>query len=213
MISFAHKLLRSTKEHSTYWENRKIDWKKQYLDTWNHPHRKMISSVLSRFQWTSLFEVGCGPGANLVNISNTHKNKQLGGMDLNPEAIELAQKTFLSAVLKVGSADDIPMSDNSADVILTDMTLIYIGDIDKAIREIKRVGRNYVVLCELHTSSFYDRIRLKYQSGYFAHDYKKLLTNAGFYEIELIKIPREVWDGKPQINFGYIIKAKIPQRK
>ena len=205
------KLFRTTKCHSTWWRNRKIDWKKSYLDTWNHPHRYMISQLLGKIPWISLLEVGCGPGPNLANIIINHKGKQVGGIDLNEDAIKLAKETFKGAFLKVGSVEDIMMSDNSSDVILTDMTLIYVGRINQAIKEIKRVARRYIILCELHSPSFYDRIKLKLESGYYAYDYKKLLTKYGFYDITLIKIPKEVWDSKHQISFGYIIMAKVPK--
>ena len=207
------KLFRNTKEHSDYWCRRKIDWKVSYLDTWKHPHREMISYALTRFNWISLIEVGVGGGANLMNIMKHFKGKQLGGIDVNVDAIELAQKTFAGGYFKVGSVDDIMMSDDSADVVLSDMTLIYVSNIDKAINEIKRIARRHIVLCELHSASFYDRVKLKWTSGYHAYDYKKLLGKHGFEDIQLVKIPPEVWDGKPQKPFGYIIIAKTPTRK
>ena len=207
------KLFINTKEHSNYWRTRKIDWKTSYLDTWSHPHRNMISQILSRFNWISLIEVGMGGGANLINISKHLKGKQLGGIDVNQDAVDLVMKTFNGGHFKIGSVDDIMMSDDSADVVLSDMTLIYVSNINKAISEIKRIARRYVVLCELHSASLYDRIKLKWTSGYHAYDYKKLLEKHGFEDIQLIKIPPEVWDGKPQKPFGYIIIAKVPTRK
>ena len=118
-----------------------------------------------------------GPGANLLNIIKHHKNKQVGGFDVNPEAIELASQTFKGAMLKVGSVTDIMMSDSSTDVMLSDMCLIYVNDIDKALKEMRRVTRKNgrIILCELHSESLFDRIWLRITSGYYAHDYRKLL--------------------------------------
>jgi len=204
-------LFKTTKDHSIWWKQRKIDWQTSYLDTWQHSHRDMISTILTRFRWTSLLEIGCGPGANIMNIISRFKGKQVGGIDINEDAIKLAQETFHGAYLKVGSAEDIMMSDKSTDVILSDMTLIYISDINKALKEIKRVARTNVVLCELHSEKLYDRIKEKLASGYYVRNYKKLLTRHGFYNLEFFKIPTSVWNGKPQKPYGYIITARVPR--
>lgn len=201
------------KNHKKYWEDRKIDWKTSYFDTWNHPHRYMISGILKKLQWDSLFEVGCGAGANFANILSQFRGKvmHLGGNDVNADAIEFAEKQFAGAFLKVGTAEDIMMSDNSTDIIISDMTLIYVKDINKALKEIKRVARSYILLCELHSESFYGRMKERWRSGYYVRNYKKLLTKHGFTNIQFIKIPKEAWDGKPQVPFGYIILAKVPK--
>ena len=209
------KLFRTTKHQSKYWANRKIDWKTSYLDTWNHPHRSLIVGLLQTFQWTSLIEIGCGSGPNLVNIVKNLSNKQVGGIDINADAIALAEKTFQGGVFKVCSADDIMMSDKSTDVSLSDMVYIYVGSrkIDKHIEELKRVTRNYVILCEFHSDKWWKRLWLKWTSGYNAYNWKKLLTKHNFYDIINYKIPTEMWPGgDPQKTYGYILVAKVPKR-
>lgn len=208
------KLFQTTKKWKDWWIHRKIDWKKDYLDTWNHPHRLLIGHILKSFEWISLFEIGCGSGANLMYIVKNFTGKQVGGIDVSPEAIKLASQVFKGALLKVGSAEDIMLSDKSTDVVLTDMCLIYIdpSKINKVIKEIKRIARNYVILCEFHSKSFYDRMKLRVNAGYYAYDYRKLLKNNGFEEMDFIKIPENLWPGgEPQKTFGYIILAKVPK--
>lgn len=210
--------LKSTEKWKQYWQNRKIDWNKDYLQTWNHPHRYMITGILKSIEneWKSLMEIGCGSGPNLVNIIKHFNNKQVGGVDVNKDAIKLASESFRGGHFKVGSGEDIMMSDDSCDVVLTDMMLIYVSPskIDKYVKEIKRIGRKYIVLCEFHSYSFWSRMKLRMSSGYNAYDYRKLLEKYKFYDIELYKIPEEAWPGgNPQKDYGYIIKAKIPKRK
>ena len=205
---------RSTKQWSEWWKNRKIDWGVNYLDTYKHPHRDLLSEILKTFKWNSLLEVGCGAGANLVNILAHFKNKQIGGIDINADAIKLAKKTFEGAFLKVGSVEDIMMSDNSVDTILSDMCLIYVDKPDKAIQEIRRVSRNYILFCEFHSESWFKRLKLKLISGYNAHNYRKLLKKYGFTDIIIGKLPEDAWKGgNPQKDYGYIIRAKTPRRK
>jgi ubiquinone/menaquinone biosynthesis C-methylase UbiE len=198
-----------------------MDWDKDYLKSWNHPHRYMITAILSSFPWVSLVEVGCGPGPNLVNIVKNLQGKQVGGVDIVPEAIELANKTFTGGMFKVSPADDVMMSDKATDVVLTDMMLIYVDPsrIDKHIKELKRICRNHIVLCEFHSDSWWQRLKLRFTSGYNAYDYIKLLKKHGFYNIQKFKIPPEVWpkeDGTPanpkENQFRWIIKAQVPKR-
>lgn len=216
MISFVRNLLKSTKVHEKYWRERKIDWVESYLSTWNHPHRFMISTVLKTFPWTSLMEVGCGGGANLANFVQTHpNNKQLGGCDVSEDAIAACEKAFKGAFFKVCPADDVMMSDDSCDVILTDMCLIYVGrnKIDKVIGELKRIARHRVVLCEFHSDSWWERIKIKLTTGYNTYDYVKLLEKHGLHDVTRYKIPKEAWPGGLQEKYGYVVVARVPKRK
>jgi SAM-dependent methyltransferase len=208
----------TTDQWKHWWVNREIDWNQAYLSTWNHPHRQMIAAVLKTFSWFSLLEVGCGAGANMYQILKSYgeEQKQLGGIDISPSAIETAKKAFNGAFFKVGSVEDIMMSDNSADVVLSDMTMIYVGPnrINKAIKEIKRVARERVVFCEFHVASFIDRLKLRMSSGYHGYNYVRLLEKHGFYDVTLYKIPDEAWPGGDDKNrFRYIVVAKVPRRK
>jgi len=209
------KLFRKTKEHQKYWSERKINWRKDYLDTWNHPHRKIIVNILKQIPWMSLLEIGCASGPNLAAILKAMPGRQIGGVDISQDAIELAQKTFKGGFFKVNSADDIMMSDKSTDVVLSDMTLIYVNrkDIDRYVKEMKRIARNYVILSEFHSKSLWNRLALKYNSGYNAYNWERLLNKHGFRDIVLHKIKENEWPGgNPQKTFGYIIMAKVPRK-
>ncbi|MBI5573480.1 MAG: class I SAM-dependent methyltransferase [Elusimicrobia bacterium] len=158
----------------------------------------------------SLFEIGCGPGANLLKIIKEIPKKQIGGIDVNPDAIELAKKIFNNGVFQVGCADDIMLSDKSSDVVLSDMVLIYVSpkDIRRHIQEIYRITRNYVVLCEFHAKSRWKRLLLKIRTGYNAHNFQKLLEQNGFYDVSFVKMREVDWPGFPQNEYGYLIIAK-----
>lgn len=209
------KFFRTTNHQKKYWAERKIDWKVSYLDTWNHPHRALLVDILKRYEWMSLIEVGCGPGANLVALVNAIPHIQVGGVDVNADAIKLAEQTFKGGVFKVNSADDIMMSDKSTDVVLADMMYIYVSprQINKHVKELKRISRKLVVLCEFHSDSWLKRLSLKVRSGYNAYNWPKLLTKHGFEDIIKVKIPPEAWPGgDPQKTYGYIVVARRPKR-
>jgi ubiquinone/menaquinone biosynthesis C-methylase UbiE len=199
------------KNHRKYWKTRKADWQYHHLSTWNHPHRQLIIYALQSLPWFSLWEVGCGAGANLVKITKELPGHQLGGSDINPDMIEVAKKTFDGALFHVEDATDLLLSDDSVDVMLSDATLMYIGynEIDKAINEMTRSARVAVILFEFHSTSLWQRLLFKLRTGYNMYDYKKLLEKHGCYDIQTIKIDKRVWDDKEWSRFGHLIIGKI----
>lgn len=206
--------IKTTNSHKKYWRERKIDWQAQYLSTWDHPHRQLLVWVLQTIPWISLWEVGCGPGANLVKIVQTFKDRQLGGSDVNEDAIELARKTFSGGKFHVESAENMLLSDDAVDLLLSDATLIYVGPtkIKKTLQEMYRITRNHLVFCEFHSNKWWRRWWLRYKTGYNAYNYIDLLEELGCYDVRTIKIPREYWDDGQWGEFGYIITAKLPSK-
>lgn len=207
-------MYKTVAKHKRYWADRKIDWEKDYFwGSITHPHRNLILRVLSRIKFRSVLEIGCGAGANLARIQKAFPGTEIGGVDINPDAIEAAKKLLPdAAVFEVSSADDLFCSDKSVDVVLTDMCLIYLSgrSMRKALREIVRVTRSYVVFVEFHTESFWKRTGLKLATGYSAPNYKKLLEGQGFYDILIQKFTEGDWPGgDPQKTFGHIITAKL----
>lgn len=214
-------MIKTTKEHKKFWKDRKINWEHSYLNgvdevsgrpMWNHPHRDIIIMALKSFNWISLWEVGVGAGANLMKIvKELPNNKQLGGSDINADAIEACRKVFVGGRFHVEPSEDILLSDNSVDVILSDAHLLYYGpkDVKKALKEMVRVARNQIVLCELHEPSLFRRLMLRFKTGYNAHDYKKELEELGCFDLKIVKIPRSYWQGDPWETYGYVISAQI----
>lgn len=214
-------MIKSTKAHKKFWKDRKIDWNQSYLTgvdevsgqpMWNHPHRDIIMMALKSFHWISIWEVGCGAGANLLKIFKEFSNsRQIGGSDINADAVESCRKTFIGGRFHIEATENILLSDKSVDVILSDAHLLYAGpfEIQKNLKEMIRVTRNHIVLCELHEKSWFKRMKLRLKTGYNAHDYEKELKELGCYDVRMVKIPRDYWKGDPWETYGYVITAKI----
>ena len=202
----------STKGLTNYWLRKSGDYWKDYLKTWNHPHRNVISSMLKRLTWYSLVEFGCGSGPNLANIVTNIPNRQLAGIDINPEAIKLARESFKGAMFRVESCDNVLLSDKASDIVLSDMLLIYVGPlkIQKYLKEMRRIARNYIVLHEFHEKSWWRRQYLRIFSGRHSYDYKKRLQKLGFYDINIYAMP--VFEKDNEQRFRYLIIAAVPKR-
>lgn len=201
-----------TSRHVNYWRKRKINWQQAY-HTPDHPHRELIIKALKRIKFGSIVEAGCASGANLFKIRQNFQGVEVGGIDISEDAIKTALALLGDcAVLEQGNITKMFLSDKCADVLLTDACLIYIDpfNIDKVIKEIKRVGRSHVLMVEFHSSSWIKRQALRIFGGYNAYNYKKLLSKHGFSQIEMLKLREKDWPGgEPWRSFGYIISAKI----
>jgi len=200
----------TSKQHQGWWEHRKIDWNKEYLSTWNHLHRQIIAAMLAEKDWISLWELGCGPGPNLIQIIKKFPNRQVGGSDINPEAIEIAGKLFQGGHFEVCPNHDIMGSDNFTDIMLADRTLMYSGPlmIKKVIKEIKRCTRQGVIIVEYDTESLWEQLKFLFSSGMYAHNYEKLLKKEGFYDIVKYRMPIMEGADWPQKKMLKIIYGK-----
>ena len=203
--------MKTTKKHTKYWKERRIDWGKSYLATWKHPHRGLITQILKNLQWHSLWEIGIGGGANIRRILEEIPGKQLGGSDISQDAVDFLAKTFKGGMFHCESGEDILMSDRSVDIMLSDMCLIYVGPtkIKKYLKEMKRVTRNHIILCEFHSESFWKRVLTYFKSGYYVYNYKKILSDVGYHDIMVQRIPKEYWDADNNSEFRTIILASL----
>ena len=156
--------------------------------------------------------MGCGGGANLYAIKQEYPHADIGGIDWSAALITEAQKILPKAsILQVGEATDVYISNKGSDMILSDMCFIYLNgkEFKKAIKEAHRVARVGAIFCEFHSKSWWKRLLLRFNFGYFAHDYQKALKKEGFHDIEVYKMTEEDWPGgNPQKDYGYIISAR-----
>jgi len=207
-------MFKTSKQWEKWWSKRQIDWFESYFNI-EHPHRKLIMEKIKQAgPIESVFEIGCAAGANLALAHRLFQVK-VGGVDINKDAIDTVQKMFPyhRDRFEVRSGEDLFLSDRSISIMLTDMTLIYLGPfkIGKILEEIKRVTRERIILVEFHHESVIARMALRLATGYYAYNYRNLLERYGFYDIEIQKLTEQHWPGgEPQRKFGYIITARTP---
>lgn len=209
-------MFKTTQQHTQYWANRQIDWQQSYFNL-DHPHRDFMIDLIriSQLQFGSVLEVGCASGANLYRLLKAFpwlKQENVGGVDVNEAAITQAQKNLPDAWFFKNPAHDMFLSDKSSDLGISDMCLLYYSPlmIRKALREMLRVTRLNLVLCELHHENPAKRLKLRLQTGYNAYNYVVLLEELGCYTVDVYKIPEQVWPGgNPQKDFGHIIIARL----
>lgn len=95
-----------------------------------------------------ILDVGCGKAFLLYDFTQIVPGVEVCGIDISRYAIENA-KEEVRPYLSVGHANALPYPDHSFDLVISINTLhnLYCHDLDKALREIERVGKKNKFIC------------------------------------------------------------------
>ena len=126
----------------------------------------------------TICEVGCNIGNQLAILQASGYNN-LTGIDINKNAITVAQERLPSANIVEGSIFNLPFSDNQFDLVFTSGVLIHIQptDLSKAMLEICRVSQRYIWGFEYYAPTSeeieYRGVKDRLWRGDFAARYQK----------------------------------------
>lgn len=100
-------------------------------------------AIKTPLEGKTVLEVGSGRGGGANYLAQTMKPKEYIGMDLAQNAVDLANGLHKLPNLKFvqGSAESIPLPDNSVDVVLNVESCHAYGSVPKFLSEVKRVLR------------------------------------------------------------------------
>jgi len=95
-----------------------------------------------------VLDIGCGKGFQLMELLAACPGLEVTGIDVSPYAIENGHED-LKGRLQVGNAADLPFEDDAFDYVFSITTLhnLHAYDLDKALREMERVGKKDKYLC------------------------------------------------------------------
>lgn len=95
-----------------------------------------------------ILDVGCGKGFLLFDFTKVVPGIEVYGLDISKYAIENSKEEIKDR-LQVGNATDLPFEDHSFDFVYSITTLhnLHCYDLDKALREIERVGKKNKYIC------------------------------------------------------------------
>lgn len=114
-------------------------WEKVARALIDHYHLKPGDKVL---------DVGCGKGFLLYDFTKVLPGLDVYGLDISEYAIANA-KEEIKGRLQVGNATSLPYADHSFDLVISITTLhnLHNYDLEKALREIERVGKKNKYVC------------------------------------------------------------------
>lgn len=216
---WATRHLREGERKRDDWCKGSNDWIKGYRDSLNHPHRTFLVETISRYNPSSILEIGCNCGPNLFLFAKRFSDAKIRGIDINPVAVQkgnewLAQEGISNVKLLEGKADELQQfSDKSFDVVFTDAVLIYIGPdkIKKVMNDMIRITRRALILVEWHSFETghknSDGLGVYYY-GCWKRDYAALLRQfVPGEKIHITKITEEVWPDKNWEEVGAVIEV------
>jgi SAM-dependent methyltransferase len=95
-----------------------------------------------------ILDVGCGKGFLLYDFTQVVPGVEVHGIDVSDYAIAHAKEEVRDR-LRVGNANSLPFPDRSFDLVITLNTLhnLHAYDLEPALREIERVGRDHKYIC------------------------------------------------------------------
>lgn len=221
-------MVRGTKVSEEEWatrhlrdvERRRDDW---IYNCWNlqkgHSHRSFLIEVISKFNPSSVLEVGCDYGPNLRLLNERFPGLEMRGVDINPLAVQKGNEWFLqegihNIKLLEGKADELgQFQDNSFDVVFTAATLIYIGPdkIETVVKNLIRITRNVLILVEWcnfvsdQNDPFGHGI---YYKGLWKRDYVGLLRQfVREDQIIVTKITGDIWQENNWKEVGALVEV------
>jgi len=152
--------------------------KNKYID---YIHKQAVKSILPTIHNLDVLDFGCGSGRFSVILSL--KARKVIGLDITPEMIQLAKKENGAKNIHYGTIDGInlPLQDNSIDLILTVWVLQYAAREQKVYRKImeefKRVLRPGGRIFALEQVSFADESKLLPECTLRLNDYLEIMEN------------------------------------
>lgn len=91
-----------------------------------------------------ILDVGCGKAFLLYEFTRAVPGIEVAGIDISAYGVEHA-KEEVKPVLRVGNCTELPFADDSFDFVYTLNTFhnLKIQELDRAVREVERVGRRH----------------------------------------------------------------------
>lgn len=106
---------------------------------------KTVIKTLKPLKLVSVLDVGCGEGFTLINLGRNRIGRVYEGVDYSNDAIKLAKKLYPKLFVKQGDIYSLPYKDSSFDILLCTEVLEHLKNPSKAIGELKRVSKKYIL--------------------------------------------------------------------
>jgi len=106
----------------------------------------VLLDTAKRLKPTSVLDAGCGEGFTLSHFEEKNIGKNLEGVDFLSTAIKIGKKLHPKLALKQGDIYKLPYKDSQFDLVLCTEVLEHLENPEKALKELKRVTKKYIIL-------------------------------------------------------------------
>lgn len=105
-----------------------------------------LNSLIEKINVKEILDVGCGIGFVTNEIHKKFRDKKIEGIDIDEKKIQKAKSKFSEIKFSVGSIFSIPKVDNSYELVVSTETLEHLEKPEKALLEITRVSKKYIIV-------------------------------------------------------------------
>lgn len=106
---------------------------------------KVLIDLTKQIKPEKILDAGCGEGFTLVKFKRNGIGKNLSGVDFSDDAILLGKKMYPGLKLSKGDIYNLPYTDKSFDLVVCTEVLEHLEFPEKAVREVMRVSKKYVL--------------------------------------------------------------------
>ncbi len=101
-------------------------------------HRKLLA-LIPKKEHLNILDVGCGTGKMLSHMASTFPASELSGVDLSTSMIRFAKKKYPNISFTVGDAENLPIENESFEVVTNSISFHHYHYPQKAVDEAYRV--------------------------------------------------------------------------
>jgi len=166
-------------------------WFQRYIEPLHDAVLEQALRALQGRNPNAIVDVGCGTGRLLRKASQHWPSAELIGIDPAAGMIEVARNLSPNARFYQAPAENLPLADASADLVLSSISMHHWSDAGLGMREIHRVLRDRGIFClaDIAIPSWLAKLfRSKAKSG---AERAELLRGNGF----SIRHQQSVWSG------------------
>jgi len=168
-----------SKDREEFWKNIQNSY---YKTNTKRVPRDLVYDFVKNNDVSSVLELGCNSGGNLLKISKSFPDVRLVGIDICERAIEHGKTVEKNpAELQVGSIYDLSRFDDCGfDLVFTRGVLLHINHemTPKVIKDMLRISNRYILHIERHGES-----EVRSYSGEiphsFSHDFEQIYSALG----------------------------------
>lgn len=160
---------------------------KFYTDTYGVSRSTMNDEFLKDLYIKNVLEVGCNIG-NQLQLLKKQGFKNLHGIEIQQDAVDIANSKNPELKIIQGSALKLPYKDNEFDLVFTAGVLIHVSpdDIKKMMKEMHRVTKKFIWGFEYFNKDYTEIDYRKNKGFLWKADFVKIFTKQ-FLNLKIVK--------------------------
>lgn len=146
-----------SKNTIAYYDATALEYDELHGDAENPEHVVALERswrLMEGLSISSVLDVGCGTGRALQWMHRRVPSIKLYGVDPSQALLEIAQKSFPGATLKMGSGERLPLADGEVDLAIATGIMHHVDDPSSVIAEMFRVAQKAILISDHNNFAF-----------------------------------------------------------